>query len=212
MSDSTFVLALIGIVAILMVSNKVRFDVIALSVVMALILGDVLTVGAALSGFGSSIVVVIAGLLVVGDMLDRTGVARVVGDWILSRGGKNEIRVLILIMVSAAILGSVMSSTAVVAIFIPIVLRIAAETGIAASRILIPMSYAALISGMMTLIASSPNVVVSGELVSNGFDGLGFFSFTLIGLTVLVAAITYMLLLGRHLLGSQSDGRSGRLH
>ncbi|MGI9247601.1 MAG: SLC13 family permease [Woeseiaceae bacterium] len=212
MSDSTFVFCLVGAAAILMASNRVRFDVIALSVVLALILSEVLTVPAALSGFGSSIVVVIAGLLVVGDMLDRTGVARAVGDWILSRSGKSEVQVLALVMVSAGILGSVMSSTAVVAIFIPIVLRIAAETGIAASRILIPMSYAALISGMMTLIASSPNVVVSGELVSDGFDGLGFFSFTVIGLTVLVVAIAYMLLLGRHLLGSQSDDRSGGLH
>ena len=212
MSDSTFVFCLIGIAAVLMASNRVRFDAIALSVILSLILSGVLTVPAALSGFGSSIVVVIAGLLVVGDMLDRTGVARAVGDWILSRGGKNEIQVLILIMVSAGILGSVMSSTAVVAIFIPIVLRVAAKTSIAASRLLIPMSYAALISGMMTLIASAPNIVVSGELVSNGFDGLGFFSFTLIGLSVLVVAVAYIAIFGRHMLGSQSDDRSGDSH
>ena len=209
MSDSTYVFALIGIVAILMVSNRFRFDAIALSVVIVLILGDVLTVREALSGFGSSIVVVIAGLFVVGEMLDRTGVARALGDWILSRSGKGEVKVLMLVMVSAGILGSVMSSTAVVAIFIPIVLRIATETGTNASRILIPMSYAALISGMMTLIASSPNVVVSGELVSAGLDGLGFFSFSLIGVSVLVVAVLYMVLFGRHLLGSRSGNGPG---
>ncbi len=80
MSDSTFVFCLIGVAAALMVSNRVRYDVIALAVVLALILGGVLTVPAALSGFGSSVVVVLAGLLVIGDMLDRTGVARAVGD------------------------------------------------------------------------------------------------------------------------------------
>ncbi|MGI9248294.1 MAG: SLC13 family permease, partial [Woeseiaceae bacterium] len=98
---------------------------------------------------------------------------------------------------------------AVVAIFIPIVLRVTAKTGIAASRLLIPMSYAALISGMMTLIASAPNIVVNGELVSAGFEGLGFFSFTLIGLSVLVVALAYIAIFGRHLLGSQSGDRAG---
>lgn len=200
MSDSTLVFGLIGIAAILMASNRVRYDVVALLVVVALIMSGVLSVGAALSGFGSPVVVAIAGLLIIGEMLDRTGIARAVGDWILKRGGKSEIQLLILIMVSAGILGSVMSSTAIVAIFIPIVLRIARETGINASRILIPVSYAALISGMMTLIASSPNLVVNGELISAGLESLDFFSFTPIGLAVLAVAVAYIVVVGRHLL------------
>ena len=95
--------------------------------------------------------ILVAALLVVGEMLDRTGVARAVGDMILKKGGTDQTRLLILIMVGAAVLGSVMSSTAVVAIFIPIVLRIAAETKLDASRMLMPMSYAALISAMRTM-------------------------------------------------------------
>lgn len=205
LSDSTFVFCLIGVAAILMASNRVRFDLVALLVVVALILSGVLPVGAALAGFGSSVVILVAGLLVVGEMLDRTGVARAVGDWILRRGGKNEIQLLVLIMISAGLLGSAMSSTAVVAIFIPIVLRVAAETGLAASRILIPMSYAALISGMMTLIASPPNLVVSDELVSAGYEGLGFFSFSLIGLAVLGVAVIYVVLVARHLLPGEKE-------
>ncbi len=205
LSDSTFVFCLIGVAAILMASNRVRFDLVALLVVVALILSGVLSVGAALAGFGSSVVILVAGLLVVGEMLDRTGVARAVGDLILRRGGKNEIQLLVLIMVSAGLLGSAMSSTAVVAIFIPIVLRVAAETGLASSRILIPMSYAALISGMMTLIASPPNLVVSDELVSAGYEGLGFFSFSLIGLAVLGVAVIYVVLVGRHLLPGEKE-------
>ena len=163
MSNSTFVFCLIGAAAALMASNRVRFDVVALLVVIALILSGTLSVGAALSGFGSSVVILVGGLLVVGEMLDRTGVARAVGDWILKRGGGSETQLLVLIMLSAGLLGSAMSSTAVVAIFIPIVLRVAAETDIASSRILMPMSYAALISGMTTLIASPTNLVVSTD-------------------------------------------------
>ncbi|WP_420332929.1 SLC13 family permease [Roseibium sp.] len=209
-SDAAFVFALIGVAAVLMASNRVRYDLVALMVVLALVLGNVLTVGQALSGFGSSVVILVACLLVVGEMLQRTGVARSVGDLILKRGGSNETRLMILLMVSAGFLGSVMSSTAVVAIFIPIVLRIAAETGLDKSRLLLPMSYAALISGMLTLIATTPNLVVSDELVAQGYQALGFFSFFPLGVIILAATIAYMLLWGRHLLGSREPVKTTR--
>ena len=200
-----FVLALIVISAVLMASNKLRFDVIALMVVLALILSGILSVREALAGFGSSVVILVGCLLVVGEMLDRTGVARSVGDLILKKGGKSETRLVIVIMAGAAILGSVMSSTAIVAIFIPIVLRIAAETNMNASKLLIPVSYAALISGMLTLIATPPNLVVSEELVVAGYKGFSFFSFTLIGLAILVTAILYILFIGRKFLPDMAE-------
>ncbi|MEP2705916.1 MAG: SLC13 family permease [Roseibium sp.] len=202
--DMIFVFSLIGVAAVLMASNRVRYDLVALIVVLALILGDILTIGQALSGFGSSVVILVACLLIVGEMLERTGVARFVGDLILKKGGTNETRLLILLMVSAGFLGSVMSSTAVVAIFIPIVLRIAADTGLDKSRLLLPMSYAALISGMLTLIATTPNLVISDELVAQGYQPLGFFSFFPIGVLILIITIGYMLLWGRGLLGSKA--------
>ena len=198
--ETAFVFALIGVAAALMASNRVRFDIVALLVVLALMLSGVLSVKEALSGFGSPVVILVAGLLVVGEMLDRTGVAAAIGDWILKKGGTNETRLLVVIMVAAAALGAIMSSTAVVAIFIPIVLRVAAETNLNASRMLMPMSYAALISGMLTLIATTPNLVVHEELKEAGFEGLGFFSFAPVGLAVLVVAVVYILLVGRRLL------------
>jgi len=207
-SDTTFVFVLIGVVAVLMASNRVRFDMVALFVVLALMLSGVLTVSEALSGFSNSVVIIVAGLLVVGEMLDRTGVARAVGDWILMKGGTSETKLLMLIMASAGMLGAAMSSTAVVAIFIPIVLRVAAQTGLSPSRMLLPMSFAALISGMMTLIATPPNLVVSAELVTHGFSPLGFFSFTVVGVGVLVVAIGYVLTIGRRLLPSEATAES----
>lgn len=203
LSDSAFVFVLTGAAAVMMASNRVRFDLVALFVVIALILGDILSAAEALSGFGSSVVIMVAALLVVGEMLARTGVAGAVGNIILERGGGNETRLLVLLMVAAAVLGSAMSSTAIVAIFIPVILRISEDTGIARSRLLLPMSYAALISGMLTLIATPPNLVVSDALVDNGYTGLGFFSFLPIGAAVLVVAILYFLFIGRRLLGSK---------
>ena len=207
--DTVFVFALIGIVAALMASNRVRFDFVALLVLLALMLSGVLTPSETLSGFGSTVVINVAGLLVVGHMLDRTGVANAIGNIVLEQGGTSETRLLILIMIGAAGLGAFMSSTAVVAIFIPIVLRIVGECKISASRLLMPMSYAALISGMLTLIASAPNLVVSGELRDAGYEPFGFFSFTLVGLTVLAVAILYILLFGRGLLSKGLDSQTG---
>ena len=210
-SEMIFTFALICVAAILMASNKVRFDIVALLVVLALILSGVLSIGDALAGFGSSVVILVAGLLIIGEMLARTGVARAVGDWILRKGGTSETRLLILIMFGAGLLGSIMSSTAVVAIFIPIVLRIAEETKLNSSRLLMPMSYAALISGMMTLIATTPNIVVHEELKDAGFEGFEFFGFTLVGMAILLVAVAYILLLGRRLLSSEAVETSGSI-
>ena len=204
-TDAQFVFGLIAAAAALMASNRVRFDIVALLVVLALMLSGVLSVGEALSGFGSSVVILVASLLVVGEMLDRTGVVRATGDFILKKGGSNETRLLILIMVAAALLSAVMSSTAVVAIFIPIVQRIAAKTKLSVSRLLMPMSYAALISGMLTLIATPPNLVVSEDLAKAGAASFGFFTFTPIGVAVLAVAIVYMTLFGRRLLPGEVD-------
>ena len=204
--DSGFVFGLIAVAAALMASNRVRFDVVALLVVIALMLSGVLSVSEALSGFGNPVVIMVASLLVVGEMLARTGVARAVGDWILKRGGTDEKRLLILIMVGAALLGAVMSSTAVVAIFIPVVLRIAKETGLDSSKMLLPMSYAALISGMLTLIATAPNLVVHEELVEAGYEGFGFFAFSPVGFAVLGVAIVYVLLVAGRMLAKTAEG------
>ena len=208
-SDSTLVFGLIAIAGLMMASNRVRFDVVAILAVLALMLSGVLSVTESLAGFGSPVVIMVAGLLVVGEMLARTGVANVVGDWVLQRGGNSESRLLVLIMVVSAALGAVMSSTAIVAIFIPIALRIAADTGISASRLLLPMSYAALISGMLTLIATTPNIVVHEELKESGYSGFGFFGFTAIGVAVLIVAILYVVLVGRRMLSEDAPDQPG---
>jgi di/tricarboxylate transporter len=204
-ADALFVLIVIAISAVLFASNRVRLDIVAILVVLSLMLSGVLTPEAALAGFGNTVVLLVAGLLVVGEALDRTGVAQSIGNLIVRVGGNSETRLLVLLMVAAAMLSSVMSSTAVVAIFIPIVFKISAKTHISTARLLMPMSLAAMISGMLTLIATPPNLVVSNALQSFNLEPLGFFSFLPIGVVVLALAIGYMLLFGRHMLGDKND-------
>jgi di/tricarboxylate transporter len=162
--------------------------------------------------------VLIAALFVIGDGLVRTGVARRLGDWLIAKAGSSEIRLLVLLMLVVCGLGSMMSSTAVTAIFIPVALRIAQSTGAAPSRLMMPLSFAALISGMTTLVATAPNLVVNSALVhhldpdgTKGVTGFHFFSFTPFGVPVLVLGILYMLF-ARHWLPARNDREAGAPH
>lgn len=186
------VCVLLFITIILFTLTKLRMDFIALLVITIFILSGILTSQETLSGFSDTNVILIALLFVIGDGLVRTGIAYSIGDMLLKVAGKSEIRVIILLMLAVSFLGSVMSSTGVVAIFIPVAVSIASKTGIHLRRIMMPLSVAALISGMMTLVATPPNLVVNSELERLNHHDFGFFSVTPIGLAVLLIGIIYM--------------------
>jgi di/tricarboxylate transporter len=203
--DTLFVFGLAAVATVMLATDRVRFDMVALLVVLSLAASGVLTEREALAGFGSPVVLIVAGLLVVGKMLTRTGIASMIGEWMARAAGDSEIRLLVLLMLVAGVLGSVMSSTAVVAILIPVVANTAAQRGLSVSRLLMPMSYGALISGMLTLIGTPANLVVSGELESAGRPGFGFFAFLPVGAAILIVATVYMVWFGRHLLPSDAS-------
>lgn len=197
--DLAIVLALLAAAVVMFAFGRPRSDVVGLLMVVALPLSGVIDMDDALVGFSDPTVIMIALLFVVGEALVRTGVARRAGDWLVERVGSSETRLIALLMAIVTTTGSVMSSTGVVAIFIPIVTRIARKTGIAASRLFMPLSIAALVSGMMTLVATPPNMIIHAELVRSGHAGFGFFSFTAFGLPVLALAIVYVLCVRRWL-------------
>ena len=167
-------------------------DAVAMIMIAAMPFTGIISINEALAGFSDSNIVLIAALFVIGEGLVRTGVARRLGDWLNASAGTSETRLLVLLMLVVGGLGALMSSTAVVAIFIPVVLRICGNTGTAPSRLMMPLSVAALVSGMLTLVATAPNLVVNAELARHGMEGFRFFSFTPFGLPVLVLAIIYM--------------------
>lgn len=191
--DLLLVLFLLASCVGLFVINKPRMDVVALLAMVALPLSGVIGVNEALAGFSDPSVVLIAALFVIGNGLVRTGIAYRLGDWLMRSAGSSETRLLVLLMLAVAGLGSVMSSTGVVAIFIPVVLSIAARMKVSPRRLMMPLAFAGLISGMLTLVATPPNMVVHSELRRAGLDGFAFFSFAPIGLAILVLGIGYML-------------------
>jgi di/tricarboxylate transporter len=203
-TELAIVLGLLVVAIAMFVADRPRMDVVALIMIVALPATGIITMNEALAGFADANVVLIAALFVIGEGLVRTGVARRLGDWLYARAGSSEIKLLVLLMLAVGGLGSVMSSTAVVAIFIPVVLRISQNTGVAPSRLMMPLSFAALISGMLTLVATTPNLVVNAELVRSGSAGFGFFTFTPFGLPLLILGVIYMLFARRWL--SAGDG------
>ena len=201
--DLALILLMLAAAILMFVINRPRMDAVALLVMVSMPFTGVITVNEALAGFADSSIILIAALFVIGEGLVRTGVARRLGDWLDAKAGGSENRLLILLMAAVGGLGSLMSSTAVVAIFIPVVLRISQNRGMAPSRLMMPLSFAALISGMLTLVATAPNLVVNAELIRQGAQGFSFFSFTPFGLPLLALGIVYMLF-ARGLLPSKS--------
>lgn len=212
------VLALLCAAILMFAINKPRMDAVALIMLTVLPFTGVITMGEALAGFSDPTIVLIATLFVLGDGLVRTGVARRLGDWLTATAGGNETRLVVLLMLVVAALGSTMSSTAVTAIFIPVVLRIALGADVSPSGLMMPLSVAALISGMTTLVATTPNLIVNGELIRHLKEhgqvdptGFHFFSFTPFGVPVLILGIIYMLF-ARRWLTSRTDHRDQGSH
>jgi di/tricarboxylate transporter len=198
-ADLVIVLLLLASAIAMFVINKPPMDAVGLLMITALPFTGVITMGEALAGFSDPNIVLIAELFVIGEGLVRTGVAQRLGDWLISKTGSSKLRLLVLLMLVVGGLGSVMSSTGVVAIFIPIVLRIAQKNGTPTSQLMMPLSFTALISGMITLVATAPNLVVNSELIRTGAKGFSFFSFTPFGLTILALGIIYMIFARRWL-------------
>ena len=194
--------------------GRPRADIVALLVVVALMASGILTPGEALAGFGSPVVIPIAAVFVVSEGLVNTGVARRLSEAVVKAGGGNETRLVTMIMLLAGGVGSVLSSSALAAMLIPVVLTIANKTGLNRKRMLMPLCIAVTISGMMTLIASSSNIIIENIPRERGATPLGFFSRAPIGIVVLAISILFTLAIGRDLLSrerSEKDTGDGSL-
>ncbi|GAA0796314.1 SLC13 family permease [Marinobacterium sediminicola] len=211
-ADMLIVFTLLGGAIALFLSDRIRMDLVALMLVVSLALSGIITPAEAVSGFGEPVVVMIAALFVVGEGLLRTGIASATGSWLLRVGGDSETRLLLFLLPVVALLSAFMSSTGAVALLLPVVMSLSRRSGFAPSRLLMPLAFAALIGGMLTLIGTPPNIIVSGQMRSSGLEPFSFFDFTPIGLAVLVAGMLYLILIARRLLPDHSpeaDEREG---
>ncbi len=202
--EIAFIFTLLIAVIVIFIIDKIPMDLVALMVVGVLAVSNIITPKEAVSGFGNSLVIMIAGLFIVGEALLSTGVANAAGNWLLRVGGIDEKSLLLFLLPMVAFLSAFMSSTGAVALLIPIVLSLAKKSTMRRGLIFMPLSFAAMIGGMLTLIGTPPNIVISAQMVEAGLTGFGFFDFTPIGLTILVVGIAYLIVLGRFLLPDAS--------
>jgi di/tricarboxylate transporter len=209
-SELVLVLGLLAAAIVMFVKNKPRMDAVAIIMIAALPFSGIISIEETLMGFSDPNIILIAVLFVLGEGMVRTGVARNIGDWINQKANNSETKLMVLLMVAVAGLGSVMSSTAIVAIFIPVVFRICSNTGISPSHLMMPLSFAALISGMMTLISTAPNLVVNSELMRQGEAGFDFFTITPFGLAILGLGLIYMLIAKKWLPNNASQSTKKR--
>ena len=188
---ATLIILLIS--AVLFVSGKVRSDLVAICALLALLLCQVLTPAEGLSGFSNTTVIMMVGLFIVGGGIFQTGLAKMIGSKVMTLAGNSEIRLFLLVMIVTSAIGMFVSNTGTVALMLPIVVSMAAAAGTSPRRLLMPLAFASSMGGMMTLIGTPPNLIVSDTLESAGYEPLAFFSFLPVGLVTLVVGILYLL-------------------
>jgi len=171
---------------------------VAILIILILIFSQILTIEEAFAGFSHPIVIAVGALFIISGGLYQTGVATILGRYISRLGGKSEAGIIASIMIVGALLSSVMNNVAATAIMLPGVMVIALKSNRSPSRLLIPLAYATILGGMLTLVGTHPNIIVSQMLDDAVGRPLHFFDFTLIGLTLVVLGILYMIFIGRH--------------
>lgn len=185
--------SILAISIVLFISNRIRADLVALLALLSFVIAGVLEPTEALAGFSNSVVIMIAGLFVVGAGIVRTGLAHSAGNLLLKWSGKSEQKLFILLLLITGTVGAFMSNTGTVALMLPIVISIAISINSSPSKYLIPLSYISSLSGLLTLIATPANLIVSQVLVDNGYEKLGFFEITPVGIIAIIIGILYFM-------------------
>ena len=200
MTPAVKCLIVLAIVALLFITELIPLAITAMSGAIACGLLGFIPAKQVFSGLSNSTVVLFAGMFVVGAAMFHTGLAQKIGISIVRFSGTSENSLMFGIMIVGAGLSSVLSNTGTAACLMPVVLGICAAAKIPASRQLMPLAYAAGVGGIITLVGTPPNIIVSGALTSFGYEPFSFFEFAWIGIPLTVVAIAYMMFIGKYLL------------
>lgn len=198
--EAYYLLGVIIIAIYLFITEKASIDIIALMVTILLMIAGIITVDQGLSGFSNQAALSILALLILSAGLERTGAIKRAVEVIGSYTGNKVWTILILILPFCAILSAFINNTAVIAIFLPVLLQISEDKGISASKLLLPMAIVSILGGLCTIIGTSTNLLVNGVAREMGIEPLGFFEFTQIGIVLAIIGIIYMLVIGHRLI------------
>lgn len=194
------VLAILAFAVILFVTERLSIDLVALLVLGSLALTGLVTPVEALSGFSSPAVVTVWAMFVISGALSRTGVANIVGRQILRLAGTGEVQLIAAIMLTAGVLSAFMNNVGVAALLLPVVMDIARRTDRPPSKLLMPLAFGSLLGGMITMIATPPNILISDALRDYGLRPFQMFDYAPVGVAVMLVGVAFVSLVGRHLL------------
>ena len=203
----TTTLIILVITVALFIWGRVRADIVALTALAALLVLGILTPAEALSGFSSPIVIMMIGLFVVGGAIMQTGLAKLTGNKLMALSRGNETITFLLVMLVTSFIGAFVSNTGTVALMMPIIMSIAAGSGMQSSRFLMPLAFAGSLGGMLTLIGTPPNLVIDEVLTESGYQPLAFFSFFPVGIIVIAIGIIVLMPLSKIFLSKKQSGK-----
>ena len=193
------VLAVLAVAILLMVTELLRADLVALFTAVALAVTGVITVGEAISGFSNPAVITIMAIFILTQGLNRTGVTHGVGALLQKLAGNRLSSLLLVTMVGGVLLSLFMHNIAAAAVLMPALVYVSRRTGTSSSKLLMPLAFSVNLGGLGTLLATS-NILVSATLRELGLPAFGVLDFAPLGLPLAVTGITYMLLIGHRLL------------
>lgn len=204
-SASILVLVIIGFAVVLFAWEKIGPDIVAIMVLIMLALTGLVSTNEAFSGFSNPAVVTVWAIYIISEGLFKTGVADYLGAHILKLAGASESRLIAAIMLIVGFMSSFMNNIGATAVLLPAVMGISRKTKISPSKLLIPLSFASLMGGNMTLIGTPPNILASGILMQyTHTESFRFFDFLPMGIVLLTSGILYMVVIGRHFLPETS--------
>ena len=203
----TITLIILVITVALFIWGRVRADIVALTALAALLVLGILTPAEALAGFSSPIVIMMIGLFVVGGAIMQTGLAKLTGNKLMALSRGNETITFLLVMLVTSFIGAFVSNTGTVALMMPIIMSIAAGSGMQSSRFLMPLAFAGSLGGMLTLIGTPPNLVIDEVLTESGYQPLAFFSFFPVGIIVIAIGIIVLMPLSKIFLSKKQSGK-----
>ncbi len=204
--EIALLLFIIGTAMVLFSFEKVPVDIVAIGVLVVLISTGLLPLDRAFLGFGSDVVVVIFGLLVLTAALLRTGVVELAGQLFVRSTGKEPRRLMLVLMSAAVLVSSFVNNTAATAFFIPVVMGVARTVKVSRSKLLMPLAFASILSSSVTLVATSTNIVVSGIMTQYKLAPMGLFELAPVGIPIVLFGIAYMYFIGSRLIPSRVTG------
>ncbi len=204
--DALLATAFAVVAVVLFASGRLRLDLVALLILVGLALSGLVTPAEAVSGFANPATVTVLAMLILAAGLTRTGAMQVVGRVIGQVAQGSPWRLALALMLTGAVLSSVVNNTAVVAVLLPVAIKLGDDSGVSPSKLLIPLSFASMFGGTNTLIGTSTNLLVSALAEQHGLPGFTLFEFAQLGVVLTAAGIAYMMVAGLLLL----PGRRGR--